>query len=1362
MDIYTSGDMAFLEAIWTGLGHIWNGGYLRPVFASALMLNFLSGILRWIFDQKQPLFANFWQSILIYLIFFTSTTTVTLYKDHEGSRAIAGNFPIGFVAPASWLTTTGHSIANEFKSAITAVNTGWGWSSNNTILNYGIEPLELLVRMRNARVGQAGFNKSDTLSDMYNPGNASSGLSLAMNDYYQGCVAKYLVIAKHQPSKQKLFDYVMAANQASIFWKNFYISQANWPVSLRLDGSTVNTNCDDGWHDINTLLTGRAKAAAKAQLFSGLSDTNSNDAMAERLNQIEDVVAGLDPLGDSSAVYNLQTNAWAADLMYGACKESNILGPEFRQACRQQFDSIQGRRTVEASKAESFKEMVGPLVTFVEGFVYMITPLLLVIILFMGAAALKLIGKYMSALMWVVLMPVCQVAVDVYLNVYFNKWYYSVQSDPSGISLWSVAAQESHWTQLESFVAFAGTAQAMVPALAMFIIFAGVHTLQGLGAAASSGGSISAGAVTPQVSADAKAGSVSYGNDKVMMTRDVNGAYTSQIGVSSSVASANDSDFKMNMGAGAGISKVATANEAQVARAQAAVNHAYGQTYTDSVVRGDSINLNKMTELGYAKDEALKAAYVDSLSKSLNLSEDQRRVLSDNITVSYGEHGEAQIGVQGAFKADTGDSVVGGIFKYLGGASASLQVGGGVTAKADLNHTDAASAQDSNTESASKSEKIDHAVQDAYETSEKMNQNWKKSNVFSDTGSDTDKFDDSVSRTGATVAQYTQQLQQSEAYSKNLNNLKQSSVSSGESVVSASKTAGGFVALSGIINGNDAGGMKTGIDKSRDFLLEKFGGEELKGVDSRNLTAAQAKALNENIDEGEREVLNKLGLNVDRDSGFVEGSGNFISNKEQFLQMSKLSEADLKRISSPGAEANLSINDEARGEYQALRASALRNAFEYMNNLSDNAAYINADEALGASGVYFQHEGSQNIGGAGNYAGGRLDDIKAYGDKLVQVSENALNSEVLPKLTDVEVDKQLSTTVANGQKAVAQNINHLNTELGDMDGQSGEAVVEKGKAVVVAKNDLETVVTAETNTVDGLVGGQLVDPDSPQANARQELAEAQKRISGTASDIINIGRQDLLDRNSEMANDFLKSGFTQDNITEVQKPANIKQGQEAYKDLQAVRNFTDEKLSGGVLSNNSKLNTLLDGYNSFDGGESQKGLEKYLVESNRYNAADAQKVAAEYQALRSDFDKDVEGLSKNNGAKTVFALINQDSDLATTTNTDDFRKKLLSHENPGQALEGLETANASLNAPEGAGSSFVPTPSSTSKKEGGVTAMLGQIAERSGLEIPGGEAVNKYIPGSGGDNDTGSDEKDPADSKRVDPLKTKSFTPRPF
>ena len=354
MDIYTSGDMAFLEAIWTGLGHIWNGGYLRPVFASALMLNFLSGILRWIFDQKQPLFANFWQSILIYLIFFTSTTTVTLYKDHEGSRAIAGNFPIGFVAPASWLTTTGHSIANEFKSAITAVNTGWGWSSNNTILNYGIEPLELLVRMRNARVGQAGFNKSDTLSDMYNPGNASSGLSLAMNDYYQGCVAKYLVIAKHQPSKQKLFDYVMAANQASIFWKNFYISQANWPVSLRLDGSTVNTNCDDGWHDINTLLTGRAKAAAKAQLFSGLSDTNSNDAMAERLNQIEDVVAGLDPLGDSSAVYNLQTNAWAADLMYGACKESNILGPEFRQACRQQFDSIQGRRTVEASKAESF------------------------------------------------------------------------------------------------------------------------------------------------------------------------------------------------------------------------------------------------------------------------------------------------------------------------------------------------------------------------------------------------------------------------------------------------------------------------------------------------------------------------------------------------------------------------------------------------------------------------------------------------------------------------------------------------------------------------------------------------------------------------------------------------------------------------------------------------------------------------------------------------------------------------------------------------------------------------------------------------------------------------------------------------
>lgn len=1277
MEIYTSGDIAFLESIWTGLGHLWNGGYLRPVFASALMLNFFSGIIKWIFDQKQPLFANFWQSILIYLIFFTSTTTVYLVKDDEGTRAIAGNFPIGFVAPASWLTTAGHSIANEFKSAITAVNVGYGYSSNNTLLEHGVEPLELLVRMRNSRVNAMALNKSNLLSDANDPSNADSGLSLSVGNYYEACVVKYLVLAKSQPSKQAMFDKVMAANQAQDYWANFRVDQSSWPVTIRLDGTTTNTNCADAYSDISTVLVNRSKKMAMAAVgaLNGLNSNNSTMDTADRVTKLEDVVAGMDPLGDSTAVYKLQTNAWAADLMGGACKESNLLGPEFRQSCRQQWQAIQDRRSTEASKAESFKEMVGPLVTFVEGFVYMITPLLLVIILFMGGAALKLMGKYMSALMWVILMPICQVAVDVYLNVYFNKWYYAVQADPAGVNLWSVASQETHWQQLESFVAFAGTAQAMVPALAMFIIFAGVHTLQGLGAAASGGGTVSAGSVNPNINADAKAGSVTYGNDKQMMTRSADGSYTQSIGVSNSVRSANDSDFALKLDSQYGVNQMKTATASQAATAGAAIDQAYAKTYTDAVSNGTAIDRSVMAETGRAQQAAMKASMVDSLARSFNLSDSERRDLSEMMTVQKTGSGEVSIALQAKAEQQLGGSL-GKLVGALGGPTAKIEGGIGLGAKANVAISEQGGENNTTSESASEEQKAAHNVQRAFDETNTMLKNWKHSYKEGESGSDGQEFRDAVSETGKTTADYKEVEQHANTIAERQQALSAASASTGDAIIAGSKKAAGFGALIGSLNGNDLG--QSGIDKARDTMLEKLGGPELSGIDSRNITQKQADYLNENMSDKDKEALSQLGLTLNDEGKFEAGKDNFMDDKEFVSKVTGMSVEHLDQLSDTKIEDKLeSTNSSDLGDYQQDRVKALSKLFTHVNDMQKNVDAEHADEALAASGAFFTHEGSVNVGGAGNLSGGRLDSLASYGTLQTDMSELALNGKDREAIEDVELNENVAEIREVGAKAVEKNLPDLIEGLGDFDGQSGESLVAGEAQVKSDFTGLQTEVQKKTDDVDNIDNGTFtptnegdlapgtIKPVDPKVAALGEQLETEQQsldtdtgnVETTAKQVLKVGREDKADDNTAMTNDLLETGMTQKDFTQVQTVANIDQAKEAYRAGENVNSFvSDEIQKDGSYVDKEELNEVLTSYDSNDNGESQDRLEALLSKS--YSAEDANKLAAQYQDQRSDFDTKKSAVDGNEGATKVYDLISNNNRLMDSDDTEDFRQQL--------------------------------------------------------------------------------------------------------
>lgn len=1305
MDIYTSGDLAFLESIWTGLGHIWSNGFLKPVLASALLLNFLSGILRWIFDQKQPIFVNFWQSILIYLIFFSTTTTVNLIKDGEAPRAIAGQFPIGFVAPASWITTAGNSIASEFKDNITAVNVGYGWTTKNFILEKGVKPLELLVRMRDERVGVGGVQKSDLLSDPDDPSNANSGLDEAMSLYFTRCVKKYLMLSESDnDSSHKVFrDRFASAIQAKSFWDNLKVDQTSWPFTYRLNGSDIESNCSDAHEEISQALNIRAEEYLKSKLLGSLHDADSSKSLLEGLDDFKEAVALISPLADGDAATNLQMNLWSMTSTFGACKDDSQLGRQYTQACQQQFTAIQNRRVTEASKFDSFREMVGPLVTFVEGFVYMITPLLLVIIMFMGGAAIKLVGKYFSALMWVILMPICQVAVDVYLNVYFNRWYYVVlNGDTAGTNLWSVASQESNWTQLESFIAFAGTAQAMVPALAMFIIFAGVHTLQGLGASASSGGSIGASTVAPDVTASTKHGVTNFSNTSTNQTRDYQGNYSGG-SVSSTKALSNPNDTNIQLGQNSGVAyqKMAQEAKSQKIAAAADLDAKYQTAYETKMANDEKVDSVLAAKVGFAKTTALEAVVNQSISDQYNLGKDGSRALSKILDYKIGVDGEVSASIKTGLGGDVLSSLseesAGNVKKALkgmgfdlkpdselvekqmpdgttkttedtsgkpkGNASVGLQANVGAGIKGGLGGHSTEAVNDSSRETVSISNSTNTAVQDGWKEAKQMLRDWNEGHSYGSGYSDSEVVKDMNSVGGQTALKYQEAVDRSEALSQRRSEMISNTQSTGSAIASISKLDYAFGNALG--NGNGFTGVnndgKSALEVMRDKALGYFAPDASgkPGIyDADNLTQEQANHLNKEISSVEMEGLKKLGLNIG-DEGFKAHAANFESDITTQARWANMSERDLYNLANYQPDAA----SEKAGIYESQRQMAIASIMSKVDSLSKESNVENTAELTAATGAYFSRLGELNLGQNGDAGSGRFSNLSTYGNRLTEIAEEAIISDI-SKTEKPDVNPSLTTNdvMDDGSQAIEKTLPKHLKGLKELDGGSADIVNNKKKELSTELEQVKENAKAHKNEIKDqlLEGGDIVFSSESENNRERvsEVSSASSAIQGQAESTYSIRRDDLTSEQNFFVRGLFNSELTQKELAMVQDPGVIERAQKAFRSLDALNDFENKYVKDipFLKSHNREFADLVNSLPS-NPQEGTGNLQKFFG-SLGYNDDDAKALTSEVTYLKSQLDENYGEIKGSKSAQLNFMLIAGDRRLMDTTDPDDFKNAL--------------------------------------------------------------------------------------------------------
>ena len=137
--------------------------------------------------------------------------------------------------------------------------------------------------------------------------------------------------------------------------------------------------------------------------------------------------------------------------------------------------AIQQRNTQWAAEGTMLMTVVRPMLTFFEGFIYAITPIIAFIVV-MGSFGVQLAGKYIQTILWIQLwMPVLSI-----INLFVHTAATNQMASLSATGLNSMYALSSSGDVLQNWIATGGMLAASTPIISLFIVSGSTYAFTSL------------------------------------------------------------------------------------------------------------------------------------------------------------------------------------------------------------------------------------------------------------------------------------------------------------------------------------------------------------------------------------------------------------------------------------------------------------------------------------------------------------------------------------------------------------------------------------------------------------------------------------------------------------------------------------------------------------------------------------------------------------------------------------------------------------------------------------------------------------------------------------------------------------------
>lgn len=450
--IHSIGDSAFLEQILIAVSMITGTGDFEKMVSIGLLLGILMICIQSVFQgAKQINIQQVLVGWIIYACFFGPTTTVTIEDAYTGQVRVVANVPIGVGFAGGVISNVGYTITNLFE-------TGYGVIVPNVTESHFSETLKLLNDVRRRAYDTGVFTALNSAN-----GGGYVDVRRSWNNYIRECTLTKvdLNLMSLDELMNRSTDTALRFN-SQLYGTRLYLSTSN------PDGTDY--TCTDGWVAISTATANLSSPVVVDALNSLLGiDTSTGD---NALTKLTDSLQAMGATTTSSIDY---LKAAVLEPLYYEAAAGRYQDLQDYGSALMINQAIQQRNTQWAAEQSMFMTVVRPMLTFFEGFIYAITPIIAFIIV-MGSFGIQLAGKYVQTILWIQLwMPVLSI-----INLFVHTAASNEMSSLSAGGLNSMYALSSTGDVLQHWIATGGMLAAATPVISLFIVTGSTYAFTSL------------------------------------------------------------------------------------------------------------------------------------------------------------------------------------------------------------------------------------------------------------------------------------------------------------------------------------------------------------------------------------------------------------------------------------------------------------------------------------------------------------------------------------------------------------------------------------------------------------------------------------------------------------------------------------------------------------------------------------------------------------------------------------------------------------------------------------------------------------------------------------------------------------------
>ncbi len=613
-EIYSIGDAELMYHALNAIAMIFNTGDWSVLTRIALALGLLFvGFKAFAALGDGRGIGPFLAAFIIGWAFFGpgSRVTVAVQDVYTGSVRQVANIPIGLAAPMSLVSKLGHRMAELMETAFSIPDGG------KLTQNGFADPLRVMLALRDADPGVANSNSA-----------AQGDLKRTIAQYVADCVMIDVNNINPVVTRESLA-------KAPDLWAE--MGKSNWTnidIMVYLPGLSPYPKQMSCW-EAHTAISGYLASQFNTD-WATFMLTTFGRATTGAYNAASVVQGSLDALGQSTI--NAQTfmrNALMANLwrygegMYYAQSGSTTATIMYTQA-------IQQRNVQWAAEKTLFEAYARPIMALIETFTIGVAPFV-ILSLFIGVWGFTIMANYLKLFAWITLWPPLLAIVNLYTMVQTRRAIDAATG--SGVDVSTLGGMDTLWSAASNGLAVGGMAAALVPALALFLVWGGTNAMVGLASRMQGADTLNEKQAAPDLVAPPPLVAGQAPN-----SFNPNLAVNGRGGMTATGLA--DPSVSINAQRSAAIASASTAlTQAQRQTSQAA-SVAWQSALSDTQSATISEMVGKATTGGTSRTEATAMQYARSFAEKQNWSSAQKDAFMASATMAFARDAQGGVGFQ--------------------------------------------------------------------------------------------------------------------------------------------------------------------------------------------------------------------------------------------------------------------------------------------------------------------------------------------------------------------------------------------------------------------------------------------------------------------------------------------------------------------------------------------------------------------------------------------------------------------------------------------------------------------------------------------------------------------------------------------